>query len=159
VRFLLASLDTPDPCVRELAVRLVAEDDRQEVENGLVRRLAAPDSSLRMVAALGLGIGAPQHAVDALMRATRDDAAGVRANAVWGTWRRDAPRPPHCSRRRDAMTTRAFARPRCGRSRSTVTNRPRRGWGKSWNPIATPMCGARRRGHWARWSSAPPPGA
>jgi len=87
VGFLLASLDTPDPCVRELAVRLVAEDDREEVENGLVRRLEAPDSSLRMVAALGLGIGAPHGAVDALMRATRDDAAGVRANAVWALGR------------------------------------------------------------------------
>src|SRR5262245_17938946 len=55
VAFLLSSLDTPDPCVRELAVRLVAGARREEVATGLLQRLGAPDSSLRMTAALGLG--------------------------------------------------------------------------------------------------------
>jgi len=57
------------------------------VVNGLLERLTAPDSSLRMTAALGLGLGEPRRAVDPLMRATRDDAAGVRANAVWALGR------------------------------------------------------------------------
>src|SRR5262245_26367113 len=87
VRFLLESLDTPDPCVRELAVRIVASVERDEVVNGLLERLTAPDSSLRMTAALGLGLGEPRRAVDPLMRATKDDAAGVRANAVWALGR------------------------------------------------------------------------
>src|SRR5215471_13475855 len=56
VRFLLTSLDTPDPCVRELAVRLLANDDRAEIVNGLVQRLGAADSSLRLAASLGLGL-------------------------------------------------------------------------------------------------------
>ena len=87
VRFLLASLDTPDPCVREVAVRLVAQDDREEVAAGLVQRLTAADSSLRMTAALGLGIAPRESTVEPLIRALRDDAAGVRANAVWALGR------------------------------------------------------------------------
>ena len=87
VRFLLTSLDTPDPCVRELAVRLVAGVRREEVATGLLQRLAADDSSLRMTAALGLGIAEPRQAVEPLIRATRDEAAGVRANAVWALGR------------------------------------------------------------------------
>jgi HEAT repeat protein len=87
VAFLLTSLDTPDPCVRELAVRLVAGVRREEVTNGLLQRLTAADSSLRMTAALGLGIAEPRQAVEPLMKATRDDAAGVRANAVWALGR------------------------------------------------------------------------
>src|SRR6185503_7309852 len=87
VRFLLESLDTPDPCVRELAVRLVARVDRDEVGAGLVDRLDAPDSSLRVVAALGLGIRGEKRAVEPLIRATRDAVASVRANAVWALGR------------------------------------------------------------------------
>jgi HEAT repeat protein len=92
VRFLLASLDTPDPCVRELAVRLVANADREEVVAGLVQRLAAPDSSLRVTAALGLGVNGSARAVEPLLAAMRDDAAGVRANAVWALGRIRDPR-------------------------------------------------------------------
>jgi HEAT repeat protein len=92
VRFLLESLDTPDPCVRELAVRLVARVDRPEVGAGLIDRLDARDSSLRVVAALGLGIRAEKRAVEPLIRATRDDAPAVRANAVWALGRIGDPR-------------------------------------------------------------------
>ena len=87
IRFLLTSLDTPDPCVRELAVRLVTNDDGDEVVNGLVERLTAADSSLRMTAALGLGLATRKKSVEPLIRATRDDAAAVRANAVWALGR------------------------------------------------------------------------
>src|SRR5262249_50704292 len=87
VAFLLASLDTPDPCVRELAVRLVADVRRDEVATGLLQRFSAAASSLRMTAALGLGIAEPLQAVEPLIKATRDDAAGVRANAVWALGR------------------------------------------------------------------------
>jgi len=87
VRFLLSSLDTPDPCVRELAVRLVAGAEQNAVATGLLQRLTSADSSLRMTVALGLGIAQPQQAVDPLIRATRDGATGVRANAVWALGR------------------------------------------------------------------------
>lgn len=87
IRFLLTSLDTPDPCVRELAVRIVAGVRREEVANGLLQRLTAADSALRMTAALGLGLAEPRQALEPLIRATRDDAAGVRANAVWALGR------------------------------------------------------------------------
>jgi HEAT repeat protein len=87
VQFLLSSLDTPDPCVRELAVRLVAEDDRDDVATGLIQRLASSDSSIRTVAALGLGIAAPQRAVDPLIKATNDASVGVRADALWALGR------------------------------------------------------------------------
>src|SRR5262245_50073071 len=87
VRFLLASLDTPDPCVRELAVRLVSGVERDEVVAGRVQRCASDDSSLRMTAALGLGLAERRQAVDPLIRATRDNASSVRANAVWALGR------------------------------------------------------------------------
>src|SRR5262245_1053944 len=83
VRFLLTSLDTPDPCVRELAVRILGSDDREEIVTGLVQRLTAPDSSLRLTAALGLGFITAEKSVEPLLRAMNDEAAGVRANAVW----------------------------------------------------------------------------
>jgi len=92
VRFLLTSLDTPDPCVRELAVRLLANDDRAEIVTGLVQRLGAADSSLRLTASLGLGLVGSATAVEPLVRATRDDAAGVRANAIWALGRIEDPR-------------------------------------------------------------------
>src|SRR5262245_48070550 len=92
VRYLLSSLDIPDPCVRELAVRLVADEEREEVVSGLLQRLTSADSSLRMTAAFGLGIGAPRRAIEPLIRATRDQAVGVRANAVWALGKSEDPR-------------------------------------------------------------------
>jgi HEAT repeat protein len=92
VRFLLTSLDTPDPCVRELAVRLLANDERDEVVAGLVQRLTSPDSSLRLTASLGLGLVGRASAAEPLIRATRDDVAGVRANALWALGRIEDPR-------------------------------------------------------------------
>ncbi len=87
VRFLLESLATVDPCVRELAVRLVAQEENDAVTIGLLQRLTAPDSSLRTVAALGLGLAEPKRAVEPLVGAIRDDAVGTRANAVWALGR------------------------------------------------------------------------
>lgn len=87
VKFLLENLAVDDPCVREVAVRLVAEGEDAAVTPGLVQRLGAPDSSLRVVAALGLGLSEPKSAVDPLIRATRDASSGVRANAVWALGR------------------------------------------------------------------------
>jgi len=87
VRFLLTSLDTPDPCVRELSVRLLATDDRDEIVSGFVDRLGSADSSLRLTVALGLGLVGAERAIDPLIRATRDAAVGVKANAVWALGR------------------------------------------------------------------------
>ena len=53
-RFLLESLATGDPCVRELAIRLLAGLERQEVTPGLLERLSSADSTMRALAALGL---------------------------------------------------------------------------------------------------------
>jgi len=87
IRLLLESLATADPCVRELAVRLLGNDESDAVASGLVQRLSSPDSSLRTVAAYGLGLAEPRSAVDPLVRAIRDPATGPRANAVWALGR------------------------------------------------------------------------
>jgi HEAT repeat protein len=87
VRFLLESLGVSDPCVRELAVRLLGREETEEVALGLEARLIAPDSATRVVAAFGLGLTEPMRSVDPLVRATRDESPGVRANAVWALGR------------------------------------------------------------------------
>src|SRR5262249_46584970 len=83
VSYLLSSLDTPDRGGGELGVGLVAGVDREDVVAGLLQRLTSVDSSLRTTAAFGLGIAEPKRALEPLIRATRDEAVGVRANAVW----------------------------------------------------------------------------
>jgi HEAT repeat protein len=87
VQFLIVSLDTPDPCVREVAVRILARQRSEQVAKGLTDRLASGDSAIRVTAALGLGLHEPASAVDALIRALRDAVPGVRANAVWALGR------------------------------------------------------------------------
>ncbi len=87
VRYILDQLATGDACVRELAVRLVAEQEDAQVAPGLVERLTAPDSALRGVAAYGLGMGGVRAAVVPLLRGLEDGAAGVRANVVWALGR------------------------------------------------------------------------
>ena len=64
VRFLLESLSTRDACVREIAVRLLGTQGGDEVGPGLLQRLASPDSAMRSVAALGLGLAETPSAVD-----------------------------------------------------------------------------------------------
>lgn len=54
IGFLLESLAINDPCVRELAVRLLGQQEDSEVTAGLLRRLSSTDSAMRTIAAFGL---------------------------------------------------------------------------------------------------------
>jgi HEAT repeat protein len=84
---LLRSLDSDDPCVRELSIRLVTRHGGRPVTNELLSRLTASSAQLREVAAFGLGLQEPAEAIDPLIRALRDGTAGVRANSAWALGR------------------------------------------------------------------------
>ena len=86
--FLLDSLSSTDACVRQLDVLLlVREGEDAQVAPGLIERLGSPDSSLRSVAAFGLGMVGSETAVDPLISAARAADVGTRANAVWALGR------------------------------------------------------------------------
>ena len=107
-RLLLSSLATEDPCVQEVAIRLLGTQRGDLVVSGLRERLAAPDSALRAVAALGLGLVDAESAVEALLRAARDRVArrpDLSRSAIAGA-RRPAAR---------ARPRRGRNSPRCGR--------------------------------------------
>lgn len=87
VAFLLTKVGNTDPCVSELAVRLLASDESDAAVMGLSRNLASPDTSIRMVSAFGLGLSGDDKGADALLRVTNDRATGVRANAIWALGR------------------------------------------------------------------------
>jgi HEAT repeat protein len=85
---LLAALASTDVCVRELSVRLVAGQRKNEtVTAALIARLTSPDASMRGVAAFGLGLSQPAAAVEPLIAALRDATSSVRANAAWALGR------------------------------------------------------------------------
>jgi len=83
VQLLFAALASDDACVRELGVRLIGRSGNATITSGLIERLSASSSSLREIAALGLGMGEPKEAIDPLIRALRDSEVGVRANSAW----------------------------------------------------------------------------
>lgn len=87
VQQLFAAMETNDPCVREVAVRLIGDQDSARVAPGLIARLTASDPALRAVAAMGLGLTRPGAAVSALERTLRDAQAAVRANTAWALGR------------------------------------------------------------------------
>src|ERR1700722_4992038 len=80
---LLAGLTVDDPCVRELAVRLLVGQRNDRVAGALVSRLESTDASLRALAAFGLGLVEPPSAVNPLIKALGDATPGVRANSAW----------------------------------------------------------------------------
>src|SRR4051812_12508630 len=87
---LLAGLASPDACVRELSVRLVSAQRRNEAVNAaLITRLGSTDATMRGVAAFGLGLSQPVSALDPLIAALRDATSSVRANAAWALGRID----------------------------------------------------------------------
>src|SRR5574338_494655 len=86
-QFLLDSLGAVDPCVRELAVRLLASDESDAATDGLIRRLGSTDSLVRVATTMGLGLSAPDRATGPLLRLVGDQSAGVRANAIWALGR------------------------------------------------------------------------
>ncbi len=90
---LLDNMNTPDLCVRELAVRLLTtrggRDASSTATSQIVAKTEAQDSSVREVAAFGLGMLAHPSATNALLRLLRDPATGVRANAAWALGRVD----------------------------------------------------------------------
>jgi hypothetical protein len=83
VQLLLASLGSDDACVREIGVRIIGRKGNPRIASGLIERLSASSSTLREIAALGLGLAEPREAVDPLIRALRDSEVGVRANSAW----------------------------------------------------------------------------
>ncbi len=87
---LVAALDSADPCVRELSVRILGgQEKNQTVVTALLTRLSSSDATIREVAAFGLGLMQPPSAVDPLLGALRDVASGVRANAAWALGRHE----------------------------------------------------------------------
>ncbi|HET8649320.1 MAG TPA: hypothetical protein VFL95_04710 [Gemmatimonadales bacterium] len=61
--FLLDSLVSRDDCVRQLDVLLLASYGGDDIAGDLASRLTASDSSVRSVAALGLGLVGAEHSV------------------------------------------------------------------------------------------------
>ena len=56
VKLLMGNLSSDDLCVRDLSVRIVANDRRDETAAALAERLSAADSSVREVVTFGLGL-------------------------------------------------------------------------------------------------------
>ncbi|MCC6930523.1 MAG: HEAT repeat domain-containing protein [Gemmatimonadaceae bacterium] len=90
IRMVLDSIASPDPCVRELSVRLVGRLDTAFVEAPLRERLASSNAvATREAAALALGLVRARGSSDALQRLLGEDSDGLRANAVWALGRLD----------------------------------------------------------------------
>ena len=85
---LMAGLSSDDPCVRELAVRILGtQRHNEQISKGFIVRLAQNDVPTREVAAFGLGLAEPETAIDPLIRTLRDAAPAVRANSAWALGR------------------------------------------------------------------------
>lgn len=87
---LFAALAVEDPCVREVAIRLIGQQRETDVSGRLLERLRSADSTQRTLAALGLGYVEAPAAAPALLGALRDRVASVRANAAWALGRMEA---------------------------------------------------------------------
>src|SRR3954471_4224276 len=72
INLLLSSLSSDDPCVRELAVRLVARRNYPAVTSALIAKLSDSAVPTREVAALGLGLADARDAIQPLIRSLRD---------------------------------------------------------------------------------------
>jgi HEAT repeat protein len=83
----LEALVLPDHCTREVAVRLLGRDGSDATLAGLTQHATSRDSTLRGVAAYGLGLIEHVNSVPTLIRMTSDDAVAPRANAVWALGR------------------------------------------------------------------------
>ncbi|MBP9898986.1 MAG: HEAT repeat domain-containing protein [Gemmatimonadales bacterium] len=84
---LLNSVVLPDNCTREIAVRLLGRDGSDATVAGLTQHAASRDTSLRSVAAYGLGLIERATSVPTLITLTNDAAVGARANALWALGR------------------------------------------------------------------------
>ena len=84
---LLDGLASNDPCVRELAARLIGAARDSTLVGQLAARLSAPAAPARAAAAFALGLAGSTAAIDALTRALADPEADVRANAAWALGR------------------------------------------------------------------------
>lgn len=83
VAFLLDALPRGGGCVRELAVRLLANDGSVAVRAGLHRLLRDGDPELVAVAALGAGLIHHRASIDPLLAATGNPSAVARVNVTW----------------------------------------------------------------------------
>ncbi|MFN8571310.1 MAG: HEAT repeat domain-containing protein [Gemmatimonadaceae bacterium] len=89
VRFLTDSIASSDACVRELSIRLLGNFGGDAVAEQLVTLLGSSQTAgpVRETAALGLGMIGGKVGITVLLRALRDEEAGVRANAIWALGR------------------------------------------------------------------------
>ncbi|MCC7052063.1 MAG: HEAT repeat domain-containing protein [Gemmatimonadaceae bacterium] len=88
VQLLLENVTSSDACVRELSVRVLGSAGGEAGARGLMAHLASADSAVRAAAANGLGLIEPKDmATTVLVKALRDAAATVRANAAWALGR------------------------------------------------------------------------
>ncbi|HUQ99661.1 MAG TPA: HEAT repeat domain-containing protein [Gemmatimonadaceae bacterium] len=85
---LMSALSSDDACVRELSVRILGTQNKDDrISKGFIVRLAQNDVSTREVAAFGLGLADAETAVNPLIQTLRDAAPGVRANSAWALGR------------------------------------------------------------------------
>jgi len=88
ISLLIDSLGSGDPCVREVAVRLIGRAPASLVAARLLERVApARPVPMREAAVLSLGLVRARDAVNPLLRFVRDGEVGVRANVVWALGR------------------------------------------------------------------------
>lgn len=91
LRLLLDHVIDPDPCARELSIRLLATTRRSaaaiDVSRALVEHLRSADEKTREAASFGIGLMSPGNATPALLSVLGDKSAAVRANAAWALGR------------------------------------------------------------------------
>jgi HEAT repeat protein len=125
VEKLMGALSSDDACVRELSVRILGTQRKDErISRGFIVRLAQNDVPTREVAAFGLGLADAETAVNPLIQTLRDPAPGVRANSAWALGRIENGRavaPLVALFRDDAPTVREAAVIAVGHMESTST--------------------------------------
>src|SRR5512135_3290027 len=80
---LVDGLGDDDPCVREVAARLVARIESRTATDGMLRSLVATSAGTRRAAAVALGLAETTQALDPLIARLGDTDAPVRAAAAW----------------------------------------------------------------------------
>ena len=142
-------------CVRRIAARMVAREQPTWASTEFGAMAKDADAGLRETGMLGLGELEDPRTIGAMTSGLGDRDVAVRAMAAWALGQlRNSKRSPLWGRP-SATTRRSSAGEPPGRwARSKTRRRWRRSSGRS--ATATPRCGARRRGPWAR-SRAPRP--
>jgi HEAT repeat protein len=83
VPVLLGGLRDDDPCVQEIAARLLARIESPVATTAALVALGAVSPGTRYAAAVALGLGDASRALDPLIARLGDDDATVRAASAW----------------------------------------------------------------------------